>query len=340
MNKALDIQLATEISPMLIKLSYKKPQDKSTLIDLLEQELQKYKGYTLCLSGGYDSQFLFLLLKQFGIEFNCVSYSMLWKDDVVNANDFLAAQRLCKKYNVSLDTVEIDATEFFESGEYGLIAKKYQCFSPQIALHCKFLENLPYNKLLLGGDIPKVEYDFDKKIIGRNGDERAQVDSLLFNKRFVGTYCMPYEIVQKITGKQISKNIFLETPEIYYLSIMHNINIIEKYKVILGVSHNTEIYRYKEYFYNELLEENFKLSFRLKASTGFESLKAHLASITGNFDEFNDRYRDQTIRMNNKLDAKFTIKGNNSELNYIQEQIHKKINEINPDVIEDFIIEI
>ena len=59
MNKALDIQLATEISPMLIKLSYKKPQDKSTLIDLLEQELQKYKGYTLCLSGGYDSQFLF-----------------------------------------------------------------------------------------------------------------------------------------------------------------------------------------------------------------------------------------------------------------------------------------
>ena len=340
MNKALDIQLATEISPMLIKLSYKKPQDKSTLIDLLEQELQKYKGYTLCLSGGYDSQFLFLLLKQFGIEFNCVSYSMLWKDDVVNANDFLAAQRLCKKYNVSLDTVEIDATEFFESGEYGLIAKKYQCFSPQIALHCKFLENLPHNKLLLGGDIPKVEYDFDKKIIGRNGDERAQVDSLLFNKRFVGTYCMPYEIVQKITGKQISKNIFLETPEIYYLSIMHNINIIEKYKVILGVSHNTEIYRYKEYFYNELLEENFKLSFRLKASTGFESLKAHLASITGNFDEFNDRYRDQTIRMNNKLDAKFTIKGNNSELNYIQEQIHKKINEINPDVIEDFIIEI
>ncbi len=340
MNKALDIQLATEISPMLIKLSYKKPQDKSTLIDLLEQELQKYKGYTLCLSGGYDSQFLFLLLKQFGIEFNCVSYSMLWKDDVVNANDFLAAQRLCKKYNVSLDTVEIDATEFFESGEYGLIAKKYQCFSPQIALHCKFLENLPYNKLLLGGDIPKVEYDFDKKIIGRNGDERAQVDSLLFNKRFVGTYCMPYEIVQKITGKQISKNIFLETPEIYYLSIMHNINIIEKYKVILGVSHNTEIYRYKEYFYNELLEENFKLSFRLKASTGFESLKAHLASITGNFDEFNDRYRDQTIRMNNKLDAKFTIKGNNSELNFIQEQIHKKINEINPDVIEDFIIEI
>ena len=67
MSKALEIQLATEISPMLIKLSFKKPQDSSTLVELLEQELQKYKGYTLCLSGGYDSQFLFLLLKQFGI---------------------------------------------------------------------------------------------------------------------------------------------------------------------------------------------------------------------------------------------------------------------------------
>ena len=340
MSKALEIQLATEISPMLIKLSFKKPQDSSTLVELLEQELQKYKGYTLCLSGGYDSQFLFLLLKQFGIDFNCVTYSMLWKDDVVNANDFLSAQRISNKYNVSLDTVEIDASHFFESGEFGLIAKKYQCLSPQIALHCKFLENLSYNKLLLGGDIPKIEYDLDKNIIGRNGDARAQQDSLLFNKRFVGTYCMPYELVQQITGKQISKNILLETPEIYYLSMMHNLSIIEKYKVVLGVSHNTEIYRYKEYFYNELLQEDFKLSFRLKASTGFETLKAHMASITGNFDEFNDRYRDQTIRMNSNIEAKLSIKGDNSELQSLQEQIHKKVNKVNPDIIEDFIIEI
>ena len=61
MSTALNIKPATDVSPMLINLSYKKPQDTGNLKQLLEQELQKYKDYTLCLSGGYDSQFVFLL---------------------------------------------------------------------------------------------------------------------------------------------------------------------------------------------------------------------------------------------------------------------------------------
>ena len=60
MSTALNIRSATENSPMLINLSYKKPDNSAKLIDLLEQELQKYKDFTLCLSGGYDSQFVFL----------------------------------------------------------------------------------------------------------------------------------------------------------------------------------------------------------------------------------------------------------------------------------------
>ena len=141
-------------------------------------------------------------------------------------------------------------------------------------------------------------------------------------------------------AQNIVKNVLLLTPEIYYLPILHNINIIEKYKVVLGLAHNTEVYRYKEYYYNELLEDQYKLSFRLKACTGFETLKAHLASITGNIDEFNDRYRDQTIRMNTFSNARLTYKGNKEELNNLHSKILNKIQEVNPDIIEDFIIEI
>ena len=338
MSTALNIKPATDVSPMLINLSYKKPDNSSDLKELLEQELQKYKDYTLCLSGGYDSQFVFLLFKQFNIDFKCVTYSMLWKDDVVNANDFMSAQRLCKKYNVELDTTEIDAKYFFDSGKFGNTAKKYQCLSPQIALHCDFLENLSDKNLLLGGDISKVEYDLETNTFGKNAG--IFEDNLLLTKQFIGNYSVPYFNVAHLTGKNIVKNVLLLTPEIYYLSILHNINIIEKYKVVLGLAHNTEVYRYKEYYYNELLEDQYKLSFRLKACTGFETLKAHLASITGNIDEFNDRYRDQTIRMNTFSNARLTYKGNKEDLDNLHSKILLKIQEVNPDIIEDFIIEI
>ena len=338
MSTALNIKPATDVSPMLINLSYKKPDNSSDLKELLEQELQKYKDYTLCLSGGYDSQFVFLLLKQFNIDFKCVTYSMLWKDDVVNANDFMSAQNLCKKYNIELDTTEIDAKHFFDTGKFGNTAKKYQCFSPQIALHCDFLENLSDKNLLLGGDISKIEYDYETNTFGKN--DGIFKDNLLLTKQFVGNYSVPYFNVANLTGKNIIKNVLLLTPEIYYLSILHNISVIEKYKVVLGLAHNTEVYRYKEYYYNELLEDQFKLSFRLKACTGFETLKAHLASITGNIDEFNDRYRDQTIRMNTFSNARFSFKGSNEDYNNLHSKILNKIQEVNPDIIEDFIIEI
>tara|TARA_B100001057_G_C22851673_1_gene951201 strand:+ start:1128 stop:2144 length:1017 start_codon:yes stop_codon:yes gene_type:complete len=338
MSTALNIRSATENSPMLINLSYKKPDNSAKLIDLLEQELQKYKDFTLCLSGGYDSQFVFLLLKQFNINFKCVTYSMLWEDDVVNANDFMSAQRLCKKHNVELDTTEIDAKHFFDTGKFGNTAKKYQCFSPQIALHCDFLENLSDENLLLGGDISKIEYDFSNSTFGKNAG--IFENNILLTKQFVGNYSVPYFNVSSLTGKNIVKNVLLLTPEIYYLSILHNINIIEKYKVVLGLAHNTEVYRYKEYYYNELLQDQYKLSFRLKACTGFETLKAHLASVTGNIDEFNDRYRDQTIRMNSLSNARYSFKGDKTELDELQKLLHNKIKQIQPEIIEDFIIEI
>ena len=43
MSTALNIKPATDVSPMLINLSYKKPDNSSDLKELLEQELQKYQ---------------------------------------------------------------------------------------------------------------------------------------------------------------------------------------------------------------------------------------------------------------------------------------------------------
>ena len=107
--------------------------------------------------------------------------------------------------------------DFFDSGKFGNTAKKYQCFSPQIALHCDFLENLSDKNLLLGGDISKVEYDLETNTFGKNAG--IFEDNLLLTKQFIGNYSVPYFNVAHLTGKNIVKNVLLLTPEIYYLSI-------------------------------------------------------------------------------------------------------------------------
>ncbi len=47
MSTALNIKPATDISPMLINLSYQKPKHTNNLTQLLEEQLQNIRLYTL-----------------------------------------------------------------------------------------------------------------------------------------------------------------------------------------------------------------------------------------------------------------------------------------------------
>ncbi|MDA8842254.1 hypothetical protein N9N08_01120 [bacterium] len=260
---------------------------KSKLKQLMSDELSEYKDSLLCLSGGYDSQFLALSMIEFGYKFDTVIYESLWDNNVVNANDVLFAEKFCKKYNLPYKIISIDAKDFFENTKMLSMVKKYRVYSPQILFHIHFLNTLDTDKILLGGDPPWITYGQ-----GKTSGTR-QIDYLY-------KYFVPYQIYADETKTKMMKSIFHQSPDLFHLGLTNNIDILEKQKVYQSSNDNIvyEKYRYKEIFYNNILE--IPLEHRLMTATGFENLKKHYASITGRYDEFDARYRMPLVEIINR----------------------------------------
>ena len=65
------------------------------LITLCIEKISEYENPLVCLSGGYDSQFACLLLKQAGIKFTAVTYESMWGLNLVNAPDVSMSRNFC-----------------------------------------------------------------------------------------------------------------------------------------------------------------------------------------------------------------------------------------------------
>ena len=285
-SKAIKSALNFDFESMMYVLSFKNPQDNISLHKKLLDSVKDYDGYSVALSGGYDSQFVCLVLKEAGVKFNAISYRLFWKDEIVNANDVLACAEFCKKHNINIEFIDIDGYKFFNDGIFAITGKKYQCISPQISLHCYFLEQSNSDKIICGGDIPYPIYSLDnKKLEIQNLIHLSDMDINLLRK-----FHLPYDLVGSKCNKKIVKNILYGSDEIYYLAMDINHEIIMENKIFPPASPIVQNYRYKEIYYNHILKEN-QLSFRFSQANGFENLQSHLAVITGNYNEFNDRYR-------------------------------------------------
>jgi len=291
-NKALKF----DSDSLMYILSFEPPKDDLTLHEKLVDSLQQFNGFSVALSGGYDSQFICLMLKEADVEFDVITYRLSWKDEIINSNDILASENFCKKHNLNLKITDIDGIEFFEKGIFATACKKYLCTSPQIGLHCYFLEQSDKKNIICGGDIPYPLYNVDTReleiqslIHGFNNDGQ---DPSFFKK-----FHLPYDLVANKNNKTIIKNILYNSEEIFYLSILLNEKIIKDNKILPPASPIVQNYRYKELYYNSILKEN-KLSFRFSQANGFENLQNHLAVLSGNYNEFNDRYRKALFKKN------------------------------------------
>lgn len=315
-SKAKKSALNFDFENMMYVLSFKKPENNVSLHQKLLDSVKIYDGYSVALSGGYDSQFVCLILKEAGVKFNAISYRLFWKDEVVNANDVLACDNFCKKHNINIEFIDIDGYEFFNEDIFSITGKKYQSMSPQISLHCYFLEQTNSEKIICGGDIPYPLYTLDNK--------KLEIQSLihLINKEseidanFLRKFHLPYDLVGSHCNKKIVKNILYGSDEIYYLAMDINHKIIMENKILPPASPIVQNYRYKELYYNYILKEN-KLSFRFSQANGFENLQSHLAVISGNYNEFNDRYR-QLILNNYTAKVSARLKCSKTDLEYIK----------------------
>tara|TARA_B110000444_G_C18781381_1_gene567599 strand:+ start:65 stop:1168 length:1104 start_codon:yes stop_codon:yes gene_type:complete len=267
------------------------------LMDLYEEQLGSLKGVTVCLSGGIDSQFTANLAKKFCKDVNAVCFRFMWGDVVINTDDVVTAKQFADKIDLELHFEDVDVKNHLDNNlvEY---TRRYATLSPQISLQLAAIKNSKFNDrtLMLGGEAPTcvVSPDFNSVFLQRKNyfDEDGNINnSTLSAGNFYFIYNAPFINLEHEHGLHIIKDPFLLTPEILYAGYYQNKYVIESFGQVLtsrtDQKKNAEIY--KQNYYKSF--EEFEYVFPLAKRTGFENLKFHLASMTGNFDEFDERYR-------------------------------------------------
>ena len=279
------------------KLILAKPNEPN-LMNLFKEQLSSLNGVTVCLSGGLDSQFTANLAKHFCKDVNAVCFRFIWEGNVINSDDVLTATQFAELIDLDLHFEDIDAKDHLENNlaEY---TRRYRTMSPQISLQLAAIKNSKFNDrvLMLGGEAPTVAVSADfnnvflsrKPYITKEGTLQDGIGSSSPN--FYFNFSAPFTLLEQEHGMHIIKDPFLLTPEILYAGYYQNKYAIESFgkiiEVTTGVKTNLEIY--KQMYYKSF--EEFEYIFPISKRTGFENLKFHLASLTGNYDEFDERYR-------------------------------------------------
>jgi len=320
-----------------------KPSQTEFSLDFLKnsliKKLEEFKDAELCLSGGYDSQFLALLMLEAGYNFNVVLYQSQWGLNVINSNDVLFTEQFCKNKGLNFKKINLDAKSFFEKDSLSSMTVKYRSASPQILYHIYFLQQLNSEKIIMGGDVPYITFS--------NNQNTAILENLA---GYLNHYVSPYYIFANQNNIKLLKTIFHESPDIFYQSILLNLEILKKHKVYQPHNDNIiyENYRYKEIYYNTILET--PLENRLMCATGFENLKKHYASITGQYDKFDELYRKplQKIKMqksisnydHEKRKVLFSIKTNNeTSPQSILNDYNDLFEDIKPTPLKDYLFD-
>lgn len=111
------------------------------------------KNITLCLSGGIDSQCMAIAFSIAKIPFRAVF--LRFKNEL-NAFDIKTNVDWCQQNQIIYDFIDLDIIDFFETGKYYDVAKRYFCQSPQIAAHLWMLDNIDGVPCLAGNPIAPI----------------------------------------------------------------------------------------------------------------------------------------------------------------------------------------
>ena len=231
---------------------------------------------TLCLSGGVDSEFMLKSFLQAQVPFEiCI---MKFKEGL-NEYDIQSAVSLCETKQLKYNFFEVDALNFFESGQYYTYGELYQCQSPQLALHLHLLDHIT-GAPVLSGEPPFMTFKRGQVVsFGLPSDLHCcYFRYLIQNKRFGVPWFSIY------TPELASS--FLHTPSVQELYQRGHLgeDIINSYKI-------------KCLTYQEM---GFDISPRADKFTGFESIKKHYDTLDNmNFGQaFNQRFRQPLEELN------------------------------------------
>ena len=149
--------------------------------------------YTLCLSGGVDSQAMLYAWHVSGVPFR--TFSAVY-NQTLNLHDLSTLQEFTNKIGVSVEYCDFDLVKFLEE-EHDWYANKYYCGSPQITTFMKFADLIPDGTVLMSGQFIFAD--------------RAQLSLGLPDRNNFSLYEYGIE-----SGRSIVPFFFLETAELAY----------------------------------------------------------------------------------------------------------------------------
>ena len=108
--------------------------------------------YTLCLSGGVDSQAMLYAWKSSGVEFStCSAVYNHWLNDYDLAN----LKQFAKREQLKINYFHLDLMNFLET-EHDSYANRYQCGSPQITTFMKVADQIKEGTVVMSGNFKLI----------------------------------------------------------------------------------------------------------------------------------------------------------------------------------------
>jgi hypothetical protein len=212
--------------------------------------------YNLLVSGGIDSQAMLYAWKMSGHPFNVVSFR--YNQDF-NWHDIKTLPEFCEQENIDYQIVDFDYFSFLEN-EYDAIARRYQCSSPQIAMHIKMATMLHGTRIFSGNFLSAASASLSYAILGI------------------------YRFSVTDDGKNTVPYFFLHTPELAYSLNYFRNDTVYDYSTLpdeLGYFHRVNEYR----------AIGFPIIAQEKKLTGFEKFKEHYDSYTYVLEDRNNRLK-------------------------------------------------
>lgn len=261
-----------------------------------ETALADMPEFTVCLSGGLDSQFATNVALALDKKLDIVTFEFKWDGTTVNAYDVLTARDFCRLKGLpDPRNVSVDIKDFLNNKLLGH-AEKYRLNSPQVAAQLYAMEQLaPKSPLLLGGDMMGI--GFCNGTVTNPYDSRIITPDATYTPAKFKHTDGPFYILAEELNIPVVRDVGLLSPEIFYLMLHRHTKIIEEtgtYINTLNSPTTANAYHYKQAYYESF---GFEFLTPLSKKTGFEVLKAHMASETGVYDQFDKDYRDPVINL-------------------------------------------
>jgi hypothetical protein len=220
----------------------------SAAIEAVNDIVKNYPPpYNLLASGGIDSQAMLYAWKKSNHPFNVYTFRY---NKTYNSHDMETLHLFGEQENIDYTIVDFDYFKFLEE-DYDSIAHRYQCSSPQIAMHIKMASFFNEGTCVYSGNF-----------LGYNG---AQL-----------TYAIlaVYRFSKTPEGKNVVPYFFLHTPELAHSLIQYSRNNSLDNDLANNSTHNTT-YMSRIIMYRAT---GFPVIPQKEKFTGFEKFKEHYDS--------------------------------------------------------------